>query len=68
MANLIKLSSYIPALQDAQADILFGSGAPTGITAPQGSLYINITATTTTTRFYSNTDGGTTWAYYTASA
>ena len=67
MANLIKLSSLLPQFQNAQCDIIFGSGAPT-LTAPQGSLYINITASTTTTRLYINTDGGTTWASFTASA
>lgn len=44
-----------------------GSGAPT-VSAPKGSLYVNTTATTTTTRLYINTDGATTWANFTASA
>lgn len=51
-------------------DIQFisGTGAPTGVSARKGSLYVNTTATTTTTRLYINTDGGTTWANFTASA
>jgi hypothetical protein len=48
--------------------IYIGSGAPTGVTAAKGSLFINTGATTTTTRLYINTDGGTTWANFTASA
>jgi hypothetical protein len=47
--------------------ILSGSGAPT-IKAAKSTLYVNTTATTTTTRLYINTDGGSTWAYFTASA
>ncbi len=49
-------------------NIIAGSGAPTGITAKKGTLYINTSASTTTTRLYINTDGGTTWASFTASA
>ena len=49
-------------------DIYAGSGAPTALTANKGSLYMNTTATTTTTRLYINTDGATTWANFTASA
>lgn len=46
---------------------LSGSGVPT-MAAKKGSLYINITATTTTTRLYINTDGGTTWTTFTTAA
>lgn len=48
--------------------VYIGSTVPTGITAAKGSLFINAGATTTTTRLYINTDGGTTWASFTASA
>ncbi len=48
--------------------LINGTGAPTGLTAAKGTLYINTTATTTTTRLYINTDGATTWANFTASA
>lgn len=44
-----------------------GAGAPTH-GAPKGSLYTNTVAASTTTRLYINTDGGTTWASFTASA
>lgn len=67
MSNIVKLSEVEPIFQNAPADIIFGSGAPS-ISAPKGSLYINIAATTTTTRLYINTDGSTTWATFTASA
>ena len=44
-----------------------GSGPPS-FAAAKGSLYTNITATTTTTRLYINTNGGTGWASFTSSA
>ena len=47
--------------------ITTGSGAPSA-SAKKGSIYINVDATTTTTRIYINTDGSTTWAYLTTSA
>lgn len=37
-----------------------GTGAPT-FAAPKGSIYTNITGSTTATRLYVNTDGSTTW-------
>lgn len=36
--------------------------------APKGTLYVKTDATTTTTRLWVNTDGSTTWAYFTSSA
>lgn len=66
--TIVKLSAYIPAFQLAGADIWIANEAPTGLTAPKGTLFLNTSATTTTTRLYVNTDGGTTWAYFTASA
>jgi hypothetical protein len=65
--TLVNLAATSPILQASGIGIYVGSGAPT-FTASQGSLYINTTASTTTTRFYINTNGGTTWAYFTASA
>lgn len=44
-----------------------GTGAPT-LSAAKGSTYVNTTATTTTTRMYINTDGGTTWTNFTTAA
>lgn len=60
--------NYNPVEMVQGAGIIRGSGAPTGISASKGTLYVNETATTTTTRLYVNTDGGTTWANFTASA
>lgn len=48
--------------------LILGAGPPTGVTAPKGWLYSNTTATTTTTRLYVNTDGGTTWTNLTTAA
>lgn len=44
-----------------------GTGAPS-VSAPKGSIYVNTTATTTTTRMYINTDGATTWTNFTTAA
>lgn len=42
--------------------ILSGAGDPTGVvTAPQGSLYLNTTGSTTSTRAFINTNSGTGW-------
>ncbi len=51
----------------ANLGLYFGTGAPT-VSAGKGSVYINTTATTATTRFYINTDGGTTWTNFTTAA
>ena len=45
----------------------WGSGAPT-ITAPQGSVYLNTTGSSTSTRLYVNTTGSTTWTAVTTAA
>lgn len=57
----IKLSST------ANLGVFFGAGAPT-FTAAQGSIYINTTGSSTSTRLYVNTTGSTTWASFTSSA
>lgn len=44
-----------------------GAGAPT-FTAPQGSLYLNTTGSSTSTRAYINTTGSTTWTAVTTLA
>jgi hypothetical protein len=44
-----------------------GSGAPT-LSAPKGSLYLNITGNSTSTRAYINTNGSTTWTAITTAA
>lgn len=40
--------------------IYYGSGAPT-VSAAQGSIYLRSDGSSTSTRMYVNTDGGTTW-------
>lgn len=47
--------------------LYFGTGAPS-VSAGKGSIYVNTTASTTTTRLYINTDGGTTWTAFTSAA
>lgn len=49
----------------ADMSFLSGSGVP-AMAAKKGSLYVNTSATTTTTRLYINTDGSTTWFAFTA--
>lgn len=48
------------ATSTAGLGVYFGSGAPT-VSAAKGSLYLNTTGSSTSTRAYINTDGGTTW-------
>ncbi len=55
----------IPAA--TQPSIVAGTGAPT-FTAPKGTLYINLTGSTTATRMYINTNGATTWTNFTSAA
>lgn len=47
--------------------IYVGSGAPTA-TAAKGSLYLRSDGSSTSTRAYINTDGGTTWTAITTAA
>lgn len=47
--------------------IFFGTGAPT-FAAGQGSLYLRSDGSSTSTRAYVNTDGGTTWTSVTTAA
>lgn len=51
----------------ATLGIYFGSGVPT-VTAAQGSLYMRTDGSSTSTRMYVNTDGGTTWTAVTTAA
>lgn len=42
--------------------MLVGSGSPNGsVTAAQGSLYVDVAGSSSTTILFANTDGGTTW-------
>lgn len=47
--------------------ILTGTGAPT-LTAPQGTLYLRLDGSSTSTRAYINTTGSTTWTNITTAA
>lgn len=47
--------------------IYYGSGAPT-VSAGKGSLYLRSDGSSTSTRSYVNTDGGTTWTNHTTAA
>ena len=47
--------------------IYFGSGAPT-VSAAKGSLYLNTTGSSGSTRAYINSDGGTTWVAVTTAS
>lgn len=47
--------------------ILVGAGAPT-MSAVKGSLYVNTTGSSTSTRVYVNTNGSTTWTNLTTAA
>lgn len=46
----------------ANLGVYFGTGTPNAVvSAAQGSLYINTTGSSTSTRIYVNTDGATAW-------
>lgn len=47
--------------------VYYGSGAPT-VSASKGSLYLRSDGSSTSTRAYINTDGGTTWTAVTTVA
>ncbi len=50
------------ALSAAGPQVLFGAGDPNGsVTAPQGSLYLNTTGNSTSTRAFINSNSATTW-------
>ena len=51
----------------ANFGVFFGSGVPT-LTAAKGSLYLRSDGSSTSTRMYVNTDGGTTWTNVTTGA
>lgn len=50
-----------------QASICAGTGAPT-FSATKGTLYINLTGSSASTRLYVNTNGATTWTNFTSAA
>ena len=67
VATVLSVGTASPGSTAGTTNIYSSSGVPS-FTAPKGSLYINNTATTTTTRLYINTDGAATWATFTTSA
>lgn len=50
-----------------QASVVAGTGAPT-FSAKKGTLYLNLTGSSTSTRAFINTDGATTWTAVTTAA
>lgn len=64
----IDLADSLPPFRTAGISFIIGAGAPTGISAAKGSLYINTTGSSTSTRMYINTDGSTTWTNFTTAA
>lgn len=60
------LSSTSPVTVGA-VGIYVGAGAPS-LSAAQGSLYLNTTGSSTSTRAYINTTGSTTWTAITTAA
>lgn len=59
--------NYEPLFMALGISFFVGAGAPT-LSAAKGSLYVNTTGSSTSTRMYVNTDGATTWASFTTSA
>jgi hypothetical protein len=60
-------TQFVSCSSTAGLGFYFGTGDPT-ITAGKGSFYSRTDATTTTTRLWVNTDGGTTWTNLTTAA
>lgn len=51
------------------AQVMCGSGSPNGsVTAPKGSLYLRVDGSSSSTRAYSNTNGGTSWTAFTTAS
>lgn len=60
-------SAFIATNTANSMGIYVGSGVPT-VTAAKGSLYLRSDGSSTSTRAYINTDGGTTWTAITTAA
>jgi hypothetical protein len=52
----------------SSVSISFGAGAPSGYTATQGSIYLNTSGSSVSTRMYINTTGVSTWTAVTTLA
>jgi len=57
----------VPVPAATQPSIVCGTGAPT-FSAIKGTVYINLTGSSTSTRMYINTTGSTTWTNVTTAA
>jgi hypothetical protein len=62
-----KAAGSVTVSQDPDVGFFWGTGAPT-LTAGKGSLYTRLDGSSTSTRLYINTDGGTTWTNLTSAA
>jgi len=65
--SFIAMESAKAAPEKSATGLFFGTGAPT-FAAGQGSLYLRADGSSTSTRAYINTDGGTTWTAVTTAA
>lgn len=57
----------VPIPAATQPSIVSGTGTPT-FSAKKGTLYVNLTGSSVSTRMYVNTDGATTWTSFTSAA
>lgn len=62
-----KSAGALSLSNDPDVGVFWGTGAPT-ISAGKGSLYLRLDGSSTSTRAYINTDGGTTWTSLTTAA
>ena len=63
----LDLKNYDPAIMTLGIGIQAGNGVPSH-SAPKGTIYINKTGSSSSTRMYVNTDGATTWTSFTTAA
>ena len=63
----IDLKNYDPARAQIGVSLFSGAGEPS-FTANKGSIYVNLTGSSSSTRMYVNTDGATTWTSFTTAA
>lgn len=63
----LDVKDSVPAFSQIGLGVQAGAGAPTHA-ASKGTLYVNLTGSSTSTRMYINTDGSTTWTNFTTAA
>jgi hypothetical protein len=67
--NLVFATAATGVILPGTVSVVSGSGSPSGsVTAGQGSLYLRTDGSSTSTRAYINTNGGTTWTAITTVA